>query len=98
MIHFTQYLRPNGVTLHRTFEASREVEALADELVAAGYRFEVELLSSGHVHMDCCGPVLHDRSDDGAIALELCDNGPPVEAAVERLVRGAHAAWKAAPP
>lgn len=90
-IPFTQFILPNGERRPRTFNADREVEALADELIAAGYRFEVEVLRTGQVHLDCCGAAL-----DEPLAMQICDNGPPVVAAVERVVRDAHAAWKAA--
>ncbi len=96
-IPFTQFLLPHGRRTPVTFDASPDLEALAAELLAAGYRFEVEVLRTGHVHLDCCGPSL-DGEGDGPIALEVCPNGPPVVAAVEHVVRDAHAAWKASRP
>lgn len=93
-IAFTQFMLPMGKRVRTTFEASREVEALADELIAAGYRFECEVLRTGHVHIDCCGPALDGTGGDGPLALEVCENGPPVVAAVETVVRVAHEAWK----
>lgn len=91
MILFTQFLLPDGRRELRTFDAGAEVNSLANELIGAGYRFECEVLRTGHVHMDCCGPT---REGDGPIALQVSSNGPEVVAAVEQLVRDAHAAWR----
>lgn len=92
-IPFTQFLLPYGERRPRTFDASPEVEALADQLIAAGYRFECEILRTGQVNLDCCGPALGGDTGDAPLAMEICDNGPPVVGAVERVVREAHAAW-----
>lgn len=97
MIAFTQYVLPHGERRALTFEASADVEALAGELVAAGYRFECEILRNGMVNVDCCGPAL-DGGGDQCLAMELCMNGPAVVGAVDRMVRSAYDAWKGARP
>jgi hypothetical protein len=84
-IAFTQYLRPNGRAAPVSIDMSPETEALAAELGGAGYRFEIEVLRTGDVSMDC------SRGPDDVLAIEVVPNGPAVVEAVERLVVLAHA-------
>jgi hypothetical protein len=84
-IKFTQFLRPDGKQVPTEIDMPDEVEKMAHELILAGCRFEIEELSTGVIHMDCTM-----RGGEGPLALELCDNGPPVLEAVERLVRESH--------
>lgn len=83
-IAFTQYLRPDGRRQPVSIDAAPEVEALAARLVEAGYVFEVEVLRTGQVSMDCSRP-----GDDMPVAMEVVENGPNVPNAVARLVHEA---------
>jgi len=92
MIPFTQYVLPNGRKVEGGFDRSAEVEQLAVELNAAGYRFEAEVLSTGVVSLDCSGPKLDDPEEDYQIAIELSPNNEAVVLdTVDRLVKRAHA-------
>ena len=84
-IPFTQFLRPDGRRRDVTIDMPEEIEAKAHELIEAGYRFEIEELTTGHVHMDCSRP-----DDDEPVALKVCANGPPVITAVTELVNDAY--------
>ncbi|NBT57236.1 hypothetical protein EBT16_00470 [bacterium] len=65
-------------------EMPEETERMAAELVSAGYRFEMQKLPSGVLHMDCSRP-----GSEGPVSLELCESGFSSEQA-DRLVREAH--------
>lgn len=83
-IHFTQFLRPNGRQVQKEIDMPQEVEELAQILIKAGCRFEIEELSTGMINMEC-------MVDDVCVAGELSPNGPEVPKAVESLVRKAYA-------
>lgn len=84
---FTQFVFPAGRQREEHINMAPDIEALAAELAAAGWRFEIECHPDTQmVNMDCC-------DDEEPIAVELVANGPGVPAAVEKLVRDAHAAW-----
>lgn len=88
---FTQYLRPDG--RRRTVWVERSAETAADArlVVAAGFHFDIEELSSGHVSMTVEPNTTDAHGDDSPVAHELCVNGPSVPDAVDRLVRAAAA-------
>jgi len=65
-------------------EMYKETEKMARDLVSKGYRFEMQKLPSGALHMDCFRP-----GSEGPVSLELCDGGFSSEQA-DRLVREAH--------
>jgi hypothetical protein len=79
MIPFTQYLRPNGTKRATGIEASPELSAKAQAIIDAGFRFECEVLSNGYVHLT----ISNDQDDHARI---ICQNGPQVPQAVNRLV------------
>jgi hypothetical protein len=84
-IKFTQFLRPNGKPVPTEIEMPENIEKMAHELINAGCRFEIEELGTGVIHMDCTM-----KGSEGPLALELCENGPPIVEAVERLVKDSH--------
>lgn len=81
---FTQYLLPNGEKRPMNTERSADIEAKAAELVRRGCFFEIEILRTGLVNMDCQlgGDFIHG---------ELCENGPQVPETVDKLVTTAYA-------
>lgn len=89
-IPFTQFIRPSGRPQPVTVDRPAEIEAMAQELIEAGYRFEIEVLTTGHINMDCVRP-----GADEPLAGELSRNGPEVLEAVDRMVTAAHTTWRA---
>jgi hypothetical protein len=84
-IRFTQYLRPHGRPREELFEATEEVEAIADRFIAGGGWYECEVLSDEvTVSLTACMRVDGEGQD---VAIQVCKNGPEIPAAVERLVR-----------
>lgn len=80
-IPFTQYLLPNGRRAPTEIERGPEVEAKAREIIAAGYCFECELLTTGHVSLTIADPL--EQED---VAIEVVPNGPGLGEAVDKLV------------
>jgi hypothetical protein len=52
-IPFTQYLRPYGAQRDVFIDMPPDVEAKAQALIAQGYRFDIEILTTGMVSMTC---------------------------------------------
>jgi hypothetical protein len=86
-IRFTQFMFPDGTPRMRTLEASHEVEGLAQELIEAGWVFEVECHPDTQVVSgDCC-------DDEQQLGMFSEQNGPGVPPAVEAMVLEAWATW-----
>jgi hypothetical protein len=81
-IPFTQYLRPDGRRAQVEIDMPEEIERKAQQIIAAGYVFEVEHLTTGHASLTIADP---SKGED--VAIEVVPNGPAVPDAVERLVR-----------
>lgn len=79
---------PHGRTEAVTIDRPPEIEAMAKEIIALGYVFEIEMLSDCQtISMEIIKP-----EDDGAgITNELCPNGPAVPDNVDKMIREAHA-------
>ncbi len=88
-IPFTQFLRPNGERRAVEIDRPPEIEDAARALVAAGCRFDIEELTTLQISMTCEHHALAE--DEQVLAHEVCRNGPPVLAAVDRLVQTATA-------
>jgi hypothetical protein len=80
-IPFTQYLLPDGRTRPTAFDAPDDVAARARAIIAAGHRFECEVLTTGEVSL-----TIHDVENGEDLAIEVVPNGPEVPEAVVRLV------------
>lgn len=91
MIPFTQYMRPHGRREPVEIAMPEELERLARALLNVGAIFEVEVLQTSHVSLECICGRDEDR-DPIVLAHELCANGPAVPVAVDKLVRDAYAA------
>jgi len=87
-IEFTQFLRPDGRTRPARIERPAKITTLATAILAAGGRFEIEELREGTVSMTVEHPDYED--EQGPVAIELCENGPAVLDAVDKLIRDAH--------
>ena len=89
-IEFTQYLRPAGRTRPMLIDRPEAIAQKAVEIIAAGYRLEVEELRSGDISLS----IADDKEDaDG----ELCENGTEVPRTVDRLIERFHKTLKARP-
>lgn len=88
-IPFTQYLLPNGRT--KTIHISRpeQIADKADAILAQGYRFECELLTTGDVSLTIVQDW--DADDDGDVAIEVCRNSSGIPDAVDRMIERFHA-------
>lgn len=78
-IPFTQYLRPDGQRADVTIDRPPQIAELAQRIMASGFCFECEHLTTGHASLTIAGP-------EGDEAIELVVNGPGVPDAVDRLV------------
>ena len=78
-ITFTQFMRPNGRRVETSIDRPEEIEQMADALKAKGLRFEVEVLTTGHVSM-----AIEDKEE--TIAMRVVPNGPETLKAVDELV------------
>jgi len=83
MIPFTQYLRPNGRQELVEIERPPEIEAKAQRIIEAGYRFECEHLGTPPPLPDVSVTI---SNDEGDVAIEICRNGPEVPKAIDRMI------------
>lgn len=89
-IYFTQYLRPHGTPKPVAIDGIAErIEGLAAQIRAAGYHFDAEVLTTGHVSFTVEKDHPKTDEDDQPIAVEICDNGPAVLPAITRLMQSA---------
>lgn len=79
-IPFTQYLMPHGRKSPVTIERSADIAAKAREIIAAGFRFECEMLG------DYSTISLTIADDDADHAIEVVKNGPDVPVAIDRMI------------
>lgn len=56
---------------------------MASRLLNAGCRFEIEILTTGEIYMECL------TRTDSLVAGERCENGPAVPQKVDRMIRRA---------
>lgn len=86
-VRFTQFLRPDGRRQPIEIDGlAPAVESMANELAAAGWRLEIEVLRTGHVHADVCNA-------EGQLSSLIEENGPKLPGAIETMLREAHALW-----
>ncbi len=79
-IPFTQYLRPCGRKKEISIERPTEVCEKAMEIINAGYSFEIEVLTTGHVSMTI-------SDDEGDYDMKLVNNnGGDVADAVDKMI------------
>jgi hypothetical protein len=62
---------------------------MAQELIQAGYWFEVEELTTGEASF-----TIRDLNKDVDVDSEVIANGPEVPAAVDRMIERFHAKWQ----
>ena len=80
-IPFIQVLRPDGRPRPYNIDRPEDVANRAKALIGSGYQFHIEELSTGVISMTCFDP-----EEEIDFAIELCNNGPEVPSAVDKLV------------
>lgn len=78
-IEFTQYLMPDGRQKKIRIDRPQAIETKAREIVARGFRFEAEMLTTGEISL-----TISDGECD--LDIEVIDNGPEIPCAVDRMV------------
>lgn len=79
-IPFTQYIPPDGLRNSTNFDmATKESWEKAQLIFAAGFRFEVEILSNGKVSAS-----IGDDNADWALAFHV--NGPGLNDAINKMI------------
>lgn len=86
LIPVIQFVLPDGREREQCVRRPEPIARKAYALIARGYRFEAEILTTGDVHLTLSDPV---ESLD--LASEIAPNGPEVHAAFDRLVTDADA-------
>lgn len=81
-IPFTQYMLPNGRQRRYVIDMPEPVEEAARVLIAKGYHFDIEILTTGMVSMTC-------EKGEECTAIEICSNDEQVPVHVEKLIRTA---------
>lgn len=85
-IPFTQYLRPNGRRAFVEIDRPDKIVDIAENLIKAGYCFEVEHLTTGQASF-----TIHDVNNDVDVAIAVVPNGPEVPEAVDQMIEGFYA-------
>jgi len=81
-IEFTQYLRPDGRTKVVQMDRPEDIVLMAEKILESGkYRFEVEVLMTDQVSVTC-----FDTEEEEDIAIEISANGPPLPAAIDKMI------------
>ena len=80
-IMMTQYLRPNGLKRETWVEVPRDQYNKAVSIVAAGFVFESEVLTTGDVRF-----TIADPKEEIDVGIEVCPNGPEVHNTLKRLI------------
>jgi len=86
VIPFTQFVRPNGRQRPTFITRPAEIEARAKAIVALGYVFEIEELTTGEASME----VVHAQTK-AVLCHGLCKNGPAIPATVDDMINHAYA-------
>lgn len=80
-ILFTQYLLPNRQKREVQFDCVEDLAKKAQQIIDAGLVFESEILRTGQVSF-----TIADLELEEDVEIEVCNNGPDVIEAVNRLV------------
>ena len=89
-VTFIQYLRPDGRRRQAIIDRTEEIARMALELQQAGYELAIEELMTGALSMTVESKDEDQLEEEGTLAHEICLNGPPVLAAVDKLITTAH--------
>lgn len=78
-IKFTQFLMPDGRPTPVAIDRPEPIAAMADTIIARGYRFACEMLPTREISLTI-------TNDDGDAAIEVVPNGPEVPVAIDRMI------------
>lgn len=81
-IEFTQFFLPNGRREQVTTEVSDDLRDKVDQILENGFRFEIEVLRTGHV-----SATINDPIGERDAAFSITTNGPEVQAGIEKMIR-----------
>ena len=87
---FTQQLK-NPHHQRVLFQVDDNSTAFAWELIAAGYKFECELLEDKYVYFNCSGELDGEHQELWSVIVE---NGPDVPSAIHQLIQNAFAVYE----
>lgn len=90
LIPFTQYLHPHGRKTDVSIEVDQATGEIAKELISVGARFEVELLSTGMVSLECINTSADEDDSMFYLSGQLVPNEAGVKVAVVELILEAH--------
>jgi hypothetical protein len=96
----TQYMRPDGRAVEGSIPIS-DIETLdrADALIRQGYRFTLEVLTTGQISLAVEGPIPGEDGEEGDIGVAVFSNAPGAIAKnIGRAMRQAEAAIARATP
>lgn len=90
-MEFTQFMLPYGESKKVEITRSPEIESLASFLTGLGYVFEIEILRTGEINMEC---IRHEEegvedSFPQILSIIICANDIRVPFIVDQLVRKA---------
>lgn len=88
-IEFTQYLLPDGKRVTNPFVTTKEIAQMGEDLIKAGYRFEVEILTTGDISATIVGKI-PDSEEDGDVAQIVIPNDPNVGVRVDEMISRFH--------
>jgi hypothetical protein len=82
-IPFTQYVLPRGFKKAVAVNRPAAIADMAERFLAAGGRYECEVLTTGEVSLTAVMNVDDEPQD---VEIEICPNGPAVMDATDRLI------------
>jgi hypothetical protein len=88
-IEFTQYLLPDGRKVSNPFLTTKEVAKMGADIIEAGYRFEVEILSFGAISATIVGK-LPDSEEENDISGIVIANNPEVGQKLDKWIKNFH--------
>lgn len=87
VVPFTQYSPPNGRRSNTGAYVDEDTWEIAKRVLDSGAHFDAEILSTADVSLTC----ELDSRDNPLLAIGLAQNGPGIEAVVDKLIRDAAA-------
>ena len=89
-VEFTQYLLPDGQKVSNPFLTTAKIGKLADDIIKAGYRFEVEILRTGDISATIVGKLSDSKEEEGDVVMKVMPNNPFVGSKVDAMIREFH--------
>ena len=81
IIPFTQYMMPDGRKKKGEIDRPDSIGQKAADIIAHGYRFEIEMLSTSFISMTIFN--IKTEEDD---EIQVVSNGPEVPIALDRMI------------